>query len=141
MACGGCELNALFSHRSFLVVLFTALALLLPVVTDPYILFVANLLFIYTILSIGLNVLVGFAGQFALANAAMFGIGAYTTGLLQVHLGISYWLALPGGAVLGRPRRYVDRAARPADSAGSTWRWRRSPSPTSPSGCSCSGRT
>ena len=68
--------------------------------TDPYILFVANLLFIYTILSIGLNVLVGFAGQFALANAAMFGIGAYTTGLLQVHLGISYWLALPGGAVL-----------------------------------------
>ena len=77
-----------------------AILAFLPGVTNPYILFVANLIFVYTILSLGLNILVGFAGQFALANAAMFGIGAYTTGLLQVHLGISYWLALPGGAIL-----------------------------------------
>ena len=99
MACGGYELNALVSHRSFLVVLFAILAVL-PGVTNPYFLFVANLIFVYMILSLGLNILVGFAGQFALANAAMFGIGAYTTGLIQVHLGISYWIALPGGAVL-----------------------------------------
>ena len=97
--CGGRELKALVGHRSFLVVLF-AILLCLPSVTDPYFLFVANLIFIYAILALGLNVLVGFAGQFALANAAMFGIGAYTTGLTQVHLGFSYWLALPAGGVV-----------------------------------------
>ena len=99
MACGGCELNALVGHRSFLIALFAILAIL-PVVTNPYFLFVANLIFVYTILALGLNMLVGFAGQFALANAAMFGIGAYTTGLTQVRLGFSYWFALPSGAVL-----------------------------------------
>ena len=47
-------------------------------------LFVANLVVIYVLLAIGLNILVGYAGQLAFANAAMFGIGAYATGLLQV---------------------------------------------------------
>jgi branched-chain amino acid transport system permease protein len=39
---------------------------------------------IYVLLAIGLNILVGYAGQLAFANAAMFDIGVYTTGLLQV---------------------------------------------------------
>ncbi len=89
----------LLGSRGFLVVLFAVLALL-PVVANPYILYVANLVFIYIILALGLNILVGFAGQFALANAAMFGIGAYTAGLTQVHFGFPYWLALPSGALV-----------------------------------------
>ncbi|MBI3514609.1 MAG: branched-chain amino acid ABC transporter permease [Proteobacteria bacterium] len=72
----------------------------LPGFANPYALFVANLLLIYVILAIGLNLLVGYAGQLAFANAAMFGIGAYTTGLLQVNLGFGYWQALPCGALL-----------------------------------------
>jgi branched-chain amino acid transport system permease protein len=79
--------------------LFLGLAVV-PLVAGPYVLFVGNLLFIYIMLALGLNVLVGFAGQFALANAAMFGIGAYGTGLLQVTAHLPYWLALPGGTLL-----------------------------------------
>jgi branched-chain amino acid transport system permease protein len=52
------------------------------------------------LLAIGLNILVGYAGQLAFANAAMFGIGAYGTGLLQVHFGFPFWLAFPCGAVI-----------------------------------------
>src|SRR6266850_1096764 len=89
----------LLGHRSFLCYLFLGLAVV-PLVASPYIVFVSNLLFIYIILALGLNVLVGFAGQFALANAAMFGIGAYGTGLLQVTGHLPYWLALPGGSLL-----------------------------------------
>lgn len=89
----------LLGHRSFLCCLFVGLAIL-PIYANAYILFVANLLFIYIILALGLNLLVGFAGQFALANAAMFGIGAYGTGLLQVSGHMPYWVALPGGAFL-----------------------------------------
>lgn len=91
--------RVLLGHRSFLCCLFMGLAVV-PLVASPYIVFVSNLLFIYIILALGLNVLVGFAGQFALANAAMFGIGAYGTGLLQVTGHLPYWLALPGGTVL-----------------------------------------
>jgi len=71
-----------------------------PAVANPYILFVCNLGMLYIILAVGLNILVGYAGQFALANAAMFGIGAYGAGLLQVKLGAPYFLAAPGGAIL-----------------------------------------
>ena len=44
----------------------------------------------------GLNVMLGYAGQISLAQAAFFGIGAYTVALLGPKL--SFWLALPLGA-------------------------------------------
>ena len=92
-------MQRLLGCRSFLVLLFVLFAVL-PFVANPYILFVANVTLIYVILATGLNILVGYAGQFALANAAMFGIGAYGTGLLQVKLGMPYIVAAPGGVVL-----------------------------------------
>jgi branched-chain amino acid transport system permease protein len=89
----------LLGHRGFLVIVFAALALL-PVVANQYTLFVGNLVMLYIILSLGLNLLVGFAGQLAFANAAMYGIGAYGAGLLQVKLGLPFWIAAPSGAVM-----------------------------------------
>jgi branched-chain amino acid transport system permease protein len=91
--------QALVGHRSFLTLLFGAL-LVLPAVANQYTLFVGNLMLLYIILALGLNILVGFAGQLAFANAAIYGIGAYGTALLQVHLGWSFWAAAPVGAVL-----------------------------------------
>jgi len=91
--------RAVASHRAFLVALFAALAVL-PTVANQYTLFVANLMMLYIILALGLNLLVGFAGQLAFANAAMYGIGAYGAALLQVRLGLSYWIAAPCGALL-----------------------------------------
>ena len=88
-----------FGNRQFLALLFSALAIV-PAVANPYILFVCNLALLYMILAVGLNILVGYAGQFALANAAMFGIGAYGTALLAVRLGVPYIAAMPGGALL-----------------------------------------
>ncbi|MFG1189187.1 branched-chain amino acid ABC transporter permease [Xanthobacter flavus] len=75
-------------------------AALLPLGANPYHLFVANLIFIYILLSVGLNLLLGYAGQLAFANAAMFGIGAYGTGLLQVHFGWPFLIAFPAGALI-----------------------------------------
>lgn len=87
---------ALFGRRNVLLVLLVA-AVLAPQFVNTYHLFVANLILVYVLLSIGLNILVGYAGQLAFANAAMFGIGAYGTGLLQVHFGWPFWLAFPTG--------------------------------------------
>jgi branched-chain amino acid transport system permease protein len=74
--------------------------LVLPALANPYILYVANIALIYVILAVGLNVLLGYAGQFAFANAALFGIGAYATGLLQVRLGLPFWIAFPAAVVI-----------------------------------------
>src|SRR6059036_2990508 len=96
------RLQALVSNRSFLTLLFGAL-LVLPAFANQYTLFVGNLMMLYIILALGLNLLVGFAGQLAFANAAMYGIGAYGAALLQVRLGLSYWLAAPCGTLLALP--------------------------------------
>ena len=93
------SLQALASNRSFLSLLFGAL-LVLPAFANEYWLFVGNLMLVYIILALGLNILVGFAGQLAFANAAIYGIGAYGTALLQVRQGWSFWAAAPVGAVL-----------------------------------------
>jgi branched-chain amino acid transport system permease protein len=92
-------LALLVGNRGFLTLLFGALCLL-PAFANQYTLYVGNLMLIYIILALGLNILIGFAGQLAFANAAIYGIGAYGTALLQVHLGWSYWLAAPVGATL-----------------------------------------
>ena len=89
----------LFGSRNFLIVLFGTLAVL-PIFANQYTLFVSNLVMMYIILALGLNLLIGYAGQLAFANAAMFGIGAYGCGLLQVKLGMPFFVAAPGGAVI-----------------------------------------
>ena len=90
---------ALFGRHNVLLamLLFAAVA---PSFLNAYYVFVANTILIYVLLAIGLNILVGYAGQLAFANAAMFGIGAYGTGLLQVQLGWPFWLAFPSGAII-----------------------------------------
>jgi len=89
----------LLGKRAFLIALF-GLLLVAPNVTNQYQTFIANLILLYIILSLGLNLLIGFAGQLALSNAAMYGIGAYGTGLLMAHFGLPYWVSAPAGALL-----------------------------------------
>ena len=68
--------------------------LLIPVVSgNRYSISVMMLVGIYTIIVIGLNLLMGYAGQISLGHAGFFGIGAYCSGLLNVKLGLSPWLA------------------------------------------------
>jgi branched-chain amino acid transport system permease protein len=88
----------LISSRNCLFVLYAVLAAL-PMIANLYLTFIGNLILIYIVLSLGLNLLIGNAGQFALAHAAMYGIGAYATGLLQVDLGVPYFMAAPAGAL------------------------------------------
>ena len=88
-----------FGRRNVLLVLL-AIGAIVPAFANGYQLFVSNLVAIYILLAIGLNILVGYAGQLAFANAAMFGIGAYATGLLQVHLGWPFWVAFPSGGLI-----------------------------------------
>lgn len=60
-----------------------------------YYLVVGITLGLYSLLSLSLNIITGYAGQPTLGHAAFFGIGAYTSALLTTRAGLSFWWALP----------------------------------------------
>jgi branched-chain amino acid transport system permease protein len=49
---------------------------------------------IFMILALGLNVIVGYAGMLNLGYAALFAVGAYTYGILNTTLQVSFWPGL-----------------------------------------------
>ena len=54
----------------------------------------------FAVLALGLDLLLGWAGQFAFAHIAFFGIGTYATALLNVRLGIPFVVGMPLAALL-----------------------------------------
>jgi len=86
-------------------------AMALPAVASNYIVDVGLTIATYSILGLGLNIVVGYAGLLDLGYAAFFAIGAYTTALLETLLHFSFWETLPfslifagaSGIVIGYP--------------------------------------
>ncbi|GAA6140328.1 branched-chain amino acid ABC transporter permease [Hydrogenophaga sp. 5NK40-0174] len=79
--------------------LLFALGLAFPFMAgNDYHLTVMSTAYIFTIATLGLNLIVGYTGQFNLAHAGFMAIGAYTLGILTVDHGWSYW---PAFAVAG----------------------------------------
>jgi branched-chain amino acid transport system permease protein len=83
-----------------LFVLIVVLALIPAFVHSDYLLTLLDTAGIYAIVVMGLGILLGFAGQLSLAQAAFLGIGAYTSGFLTVNLGWPVWGAMPAAMLL-----------------------------------------
>ncbi len=49
---------------------------------------------LYAMLGMGLNVLIGYTGLVSLGHAGFYGLGAYVCALMQVKLGVNFWVAL-----------------------------------------------
>jgi ABC-type branched-subunit amino acid transport system ATPase component/ABC-type branched-subunit amino acid transport system permease subunit len=82
-------------------ILGVAALLAIPlVVTSSYYLPLVTTIVIYSILVLGLDVVFGYTGEVSIGHAALFGVGAYTAGLLSLHLGIGFWWALPLGMIV-----------------------------------------
>lgn len=78
------------------VLIFAIAVLLFPLIfTQSYYLTQATFAGIFAIIAIGLGLLMGYAGQISLGQAAFYGIGAYTTSVLTATMGWSPWLSLP----------------------------------------------
>src|SRR6266481_8695208 len=52
---------------------------------------------INVMLAIGLDFVLGYAGQLNLGQSAFFGLGAYVSTLLITRLGVPFWVAFAGG--------------------------------------------
>ncbi len=87
------------------MVVFAAAVLIFPLVADfipgasyyPDVMVFAG---IYSLITLGLTVLTGYAGQISLGNAAFFGIGAYCSAVGTATYGLNPWLCLLIGALL-----------------------------------------
>jgi branched-chain amino acid transport system permease protein len=88
-------------HDRRVLWLLPLLVLPLPLLLNQYQQYVVNLVLVYVPVGIGFNVIVGNLGQLAFSNVAFFGIGAYGAGILMVHLGLPWWLAVLPAAALG----------------------------------------
>lgn len=69
------------------------LAILPFILRNPYYIGVMVFIGIYCLITIGLSLLMGYAGQISLGHAAFFAIGAYTSGLLTTKGNLSPLLA------------------------------------------------
>jgi branched-chain amino acid transport system permease protein len=65
-----------------------------------YFLHILVIVGIYSILAMSLDVIVGYTGIPSLGHAAFSLIGAYTSSLLALNLGVSPWLGLLAGGIL-----------------------------------------
>ncbi len=77
-----------------------ALALFPLLVHNPYYIHLLETIMIYAILLFGLDIVVGYTGQVSLGHAGLFGIGAYTAGVLVFKLGVGLWLTLPAAIAI-----------------------------------------
>ncbi len=84
-----------FRRTASYTLFFLAVLTVGLLVENPYYLQLFTFIGINTLLALGLNMLMGYAGQISLGHAAFYGIGAYTTAILTVHYSLSPWLSLP----------------------------------------------
>lgn len=77
-----------------------AALLVAPLLTGPYVQYVLNLVLAFSVISLGLNIVLGFAGLVSFAHSAFVGVGAYATALLMARLGLPFVLALPLAGVV-----------------------------------------
>jgi len=75
--------------------------LILPRFLGRYFTHLFTMIFFFGYLGTAWNILGGYAGQFSFGHAAFFGVGAFTSTLLQIHLGVNPWIGMFLGGVLG----------------------------------------
>lgn len=88
-------------RRHGVVLGLAVVVLVLPLVLPSNFYFrIATLTFIFALAVLGLNLVMGYAGQVSLGHGGFFGIGAYAVAVGPTHFGIPVWAALPLGALL-----------------------------------------
>ncbi|WP_089934186.1 branched-chain amino acid ABC transporter permease [Candidatus Entotheonella palauensis] len=93
------------------VIAFTVLTPLPWLLANTYHVYLANYTCLMILLSVGLNIVKGFCGQVTVGHVGLYAIGAYTSAVLAVNVGVPFWLSLPiavlvtmlAGVVVGTP--------------------------------------
>jgi branched-chain amino acid transport system permease protein len=88
-------------RRKILIVVLLAAALTWPFIGGQYGTSLMTQIFIFGMLALSADLLLGHAGLFSLCHAAFFSVAAYTTAILQVRYQVPTALAAPAGILMG----------------------------------------
>jgi branched-chain amino acid transport system permease protein len=90
------------NRGNFIILAIVAVILALTpfFVRKDYMLSIFINIFLFAYLSQSWNILGGYAGYLSLGHTVFFGIGAYTSSLMFLHLGVSPWVGMLIGAAL-----------------------------------------
>src|SRR5439155_24634080 len=87
--------------RRLALLLSLALLALFPLLApSPFWVSLVSEIFVLAIWAVSLDLLVGYSGLISFGHAAYFGLGAYGSALLMIHLGPSLLLGLVGGPLV-----------------------------------------
>jgi branched-chain amino acid transport system permease protein len=75
--------------------------------TLPFPRHVMIMIFLYATLGLAWNMIGGYAGQISLGHALFFGIGAYTSTLMLMKLGVSPWVGMVAGGIVSVGVSYI----------------------------------
>jgi branched-chain amino acid transport system permease protein len=94
-------MSKLVSQGRFWLGVLAAVMLALPfVVTSPFVIDIFIRVLLFAFIGVAWNLMGGYAKQLSLGHAAYFGLGAYTSTILEIRYGVSPWLGmLAGGGV------------------------------------------
>lgn len=99
-------MKKLTPDRIALLVLL-AIVCVLPFTVTGYVLYLVNLTMVFIVLALGLHVVIGEAGQFALSHTAFYGIGIYTAGLVNTAWHPPFIVSLLAGGLLAAVLGYL----------------------------------
>lgn len=86
--------------RAAVLTLAVVVAVGFPFNSEPFVNGQMTLMMTYAVAALGLNLLIGYAGQISLGHGAFFAIGAYTVAILIVKAGVPYLLTLPAAGLV-----------------------------------------
>ena len=84
----------------FWFLMLIAALITFPFIAPNYYVYMANYMAINVVVTVGLNILVGYTGQISLGHAGFFAIGAYGTVLLMTALHFPFLLAIVVAALI-----------------------------------------
>jgi len=87
--------------RAILAVVALAAALALPFAAGPFWTGLVTQMYIFGLLALSVDLLLGHAGLFSLTHASFFAVSAYTVAILQVRYAVPTALAAPAGILMG----------------------------------------
>lgn len=83
------------TFKWYLFLVIALVMLLTPqFITNVYYQHIINLVGIYTLITIGLNILSGYTGQVSMGHAGYYAIGTYVSSLLMLNLHMPFWLSV-----------------------------------------------
>jgi branched-chain amino acid transport system permease protein len=88
-----------YGRLSMLIGLILLFAVI-PFISSAYLLYIINMIGIYAIAAIGLNLLIGYTGQISLGHGAFFGVGAYSAAILATKAHFPFLIAVPASGII-----------------------------------------